>query len=85
LTEFVNLGDTVTFQPIYYEAIVQNLAVKIWRVMGRKGPVPGEIIKAANDAMRVVENINHDMPVARIDVPGASAPSNNIMSGDWMT
>jgi hypothetical protein len=86
LTQFVNLADIVTFQPIYYDCIVQNLATKIWTPMGRKGPIPMHIMKAARDAMQVVENINHSLPVCRIDVPGTGqAVSNNILSGDWIS
>jgi hypothetical protein len=86
LTSFANLTDNVTFQPVYYDAIVQNLAVKIWTPMGRKGPVPSHILKAARDTMQVVETINHTLPVARIDIPGVGMQvNNNILSGDWMT
>ena len=86
LTRFANLSDVVTFQPIYEQAIVQNLAKAIWRPMGRKGPVPADLIKDARDAMQVVENINHEIPICRIDVPGTGATvTNNILSGDWIS
>jgi hypothetical protein len=86
LTQLVNLTDNVTFQPMYYDAIVQNLAVKIWRPMGRRGPVPADLLKAARDTMQIVENINHILPVSRIDIPGVAGPSNNnILSGDWIS
>jgi len=86
LTQFVNLTDVVTFQPIYYDAIVQNLACKIWRVMGRKGPIPADLLKDARIAMQTVENINHEIPVCRIDIPGTGEQTgNDILSGDWMS
>jgi len=86
LTAFVNLTDNVTFQPVYYDAIVQNLACKIWRPMGRKGPIPADLLKDARNAMQTVENINHEVPVCRIDVPGTGMQvNNNILSGDWIS
>jgi hypothetical protein len=87
LTQFVNLTDNVTFQPVYQDAIVQNLACKIWRIMGRKGPIPGDLLKDARTAMQTVENINHVLPIARIDFPGLGTgqANNNIMSGDWIS
>ena len=87
LTQFVNLTDNVTFQPVYQDAIVQNLAVKIWRIMGRKGPVPADLLRDARNAMQTVENINHTLPIARIDMPGLGTgqANNNIMSGDWIS
>lgn len=87
LTEFVNLTDVVTFPSAYYRALVYNGAIAIWRPMGRRGPIPSDIEKLANDSLKVIEGINHRLPVARIDVPGTSGGSeaNNIMSGDWIS
>jgi len=86
LTEFVNLTDVVTFQPMYYDAIMQNLSVRIWRVMGRKGPVPADLLHDARMAMQVIETINHTIPIARIDMPNTGASvNNNILSGDWIS
>jgi hypothetical protein len=86
LTQLVNLTDNVTFQPIYYDCIVQNLATKIWRPMGRKGPVPADLIHDARVAMQIVENSNHTLPVARMDMPSTGGQvNNNILSGDWIS
>ncbi len=86
LTQFVNLTDNVTFQPIYYDCIVQNLATKIWRPMGRKGVVPADLLHDARAAMQIVENSNHRLPVARMDMPSTGGQvNNNIMSGDWIS
>ena len=86
LTQFSQLTDVVTFQPIYYDAIVQNLACRIWTPMGRKGPIPNHMLTDARKAMQVIENINHTLPVCRIDVPGTGQQvNNNILSGDWIS
>jgi len=86
LTEFTNLTDAATFAPAYFRAIVYNGAIAIWRPMGRRGAIPADIQKAADESLRIIENINHRLPIMKIDLPGTSAPSDesNIMSGDWI-
>lgn len=89
LTEFVNLTDTVTFPPAYFRALAYNGAIAIWRPMGRRGAIPPDIVMEARESLRIIEGINHRLPVSRIDVPGTSSVATdsdtpNIMSGDWI-
>jgi hypothetical protein len=89
LTEFVNLTDTVTFPPAYFRALAYNGAIAIWRPMGRRGMIPPDITTEARESLKVIENINHRLPVCRIDTPGTSGSASdsdtpNIMSGDWI-
>lgn len=86
LTEFVNLTDTVTFEPVYYDLLVNELACRIWRPMGRKGPVPPDIERAASRARNVVMGVNHRIGNMRTDLPGVSgALGDNPLTGGWMS
>jgi len=85
LTEFVNLTDVVNMAPAYNKALVANLAVEIWRPMGRKGPVPPDIRQAATRTMDVLMGINHRIPLMRTDLPGTGPdPTDNPLSGGWI-
>lgn len=71
-TEFVNLTDNVTFTPAYFRMLVYNLAIAIWRPLGRTGLVPPDITDTAKETMRIVENMNARQIVSGLDLPGAS-------------
>lgn len=82
-TEFVNLTDSVTFPPAYYRMLVYNLAVAIWRPMGRTGPVPDDVAWGARESMRIVENMNAKQVVSGLDVPSARAGRYNIYTDGY--
>jgi hypothetical protein len=69
-TEFSGLTDNVAFTPAYFRAIVYNGAEAIWRPMGRKGPIPGDIHAEAVKSMQIIENMNARPIVAGLDLPG---------------
>lgn len=83
LTEFVNLTDTITFEPIYYEALIYNLAIRLFRYFhGNKAQIPQDVVAIASNAIENLKNINSVTPIAFIDYPGKKN-NYNIMSDSW--
>ena len=82
LTDFTGITDTVTFEPVYSEALSYNLAVRIWR---RFRPInqdiPLDIIHFAEDSLRTIQRLNSTIPRASMDLPGQkSGTGYNILS-----
>lgn len=77
LTEFVAIADNVTFEPAYYEALIYNLAVRLWRYY-RDGatPIPQDIVLIAHDALNNIRNINAQVFTAGMELPGKVAKYN---------
>ncbi len=78
LTSFVNLTDTVTFEPAYFAAICWNLAEWIWPKFNRVKPLPALIRNNARSTKRTIENMNARRMTLGLDLPSAKATSYNI-------
>ena len=80
LTEFVNLSDTVTFEPAYYEALIYNLAVRLFRYYRDANvQIPQDIISVANISVNNLKTMNKFTVIAASDLPGKIS-SYNIYS-----
>ena len=76
-TEFVNMTDTVTFEPAYYEALVYGLAVRLFRrYTDDKTPVPSDLAAVAHEALKSLKNLNAERIPAMMDLPGLSGAYN---------
>jgi hypothetical protein len=70
LTSFSVFTETVTFESEYNEAIIYNLAIRIWRKFhGFEKPINADLKYLAEEALRSVERINSITPVASMDFP----------------
>lgn len=80
LNEFVNLTDTVTFEPAYYEALIYNLAVRLFRYYREASiPVPMDIQLIANGSLSNLKTMNDVNVIAGMELPG-KVSSYNIYS-----
>ena len=71
LTEFVNYTDTVTFEPVYYEALVYGLAIRLFRRYSNdQTPVPQDLVAIAHEALRNLKSLNAERVQALMDIPG---------------
>lgn len=60
-TAFAALGDTVTYDEVYIEAMIYELAIRLWREYHSiEVPVPADILRVADSAMLAIENLNAD-------------------------
>ncbi len=83
LTEFVNATDIVTFEPLYYNALVSNLAVKMFRHFhGPKVPIPVDMADMAASAKRQIMSLNSHPITAGMDIPGKAIGIYNIYTGN---
>jgi hypothetical protein len=83
LTEFVNLTDTVTFQPAYFEALEYNLALRLWPQYHDSGkPVENDLKVLSNEAVRTIETMNARRVTAAIEVPGKRS-GYNVYTGEY--
>ena len=75
LTAFVNLTDTITFEDAYEEALVYNLAVRIYRDFHQDPGhnVPPEVLGLAKSSRRTIEMMNHRVPTTKLDIPGTKS------------
>ena len=84
LTEFVNLTDTVSFEPAYYEAIIYNLAIRLFR---RYHPVtaqlPMDVAQIALSALNNIKTMNSTRVPAALDIPGAGRSTYNIYTDGY--
>ena len=71
LLEFVNLSDTIIFDKgAYFEAIKYNGAKRVWGGYYKAEiPFPPVENEFAQEAMRILENINSKQMIAGMDVP----------------
>ena len=82
LAEFVNLSDTVTFEPAYYEALVYNLAVRVFRFF--RDPtiaVPAEVQRIARDSYDNLRTMNSVQMIASMELPGKISNYNIYTDG----
>lgn len=71
LTEFVNLTDNITFEPIYYEPLVYNLASRLFRYFNPPAAqLPPDIAVIANSSLSNIKTLNAPVLIAATDVPG---------------
>lgn len=82
-TQFVNLTDQVTFTDAYHAAIVDNLAPRMWRPIGRPGQPPPDLIAQARRSKSIIEVLNTQSPVMRVDVNGKGAGNYNIYTDSY--
>jgi hypothetical protein len=74
LTAFVNLTDPVTFEDAYEEALVYNLAIRIFRDFhGIDKQIPPEVAGLAKSSRRTIEQLNHVTVTTKLDVPTAKS------------
>lgn len=83
LTEFSALTDIVTFEPMYYEALVYNGAKRLWRNYHVSTPVPADIDQIANESLKSISVVNYEKIMANLDVPGSKSANFNIYTGDY--
>lgn len=70
LTEFGALTDTVTMEPAYYEPLMYDLAIRLYRRYHEHGkPIPPDILATARQALKTLEVMNATTPIAAIDIP----------------
>jgi hypothetical protein len=82
LNEFVNLTDTVSFEPAYYEALIYNIAVRSFRFFRDASvPVPIEIISIANNSLNNLRTMNSVQITAGMDLPGKTSTYNIYTDG----
>ena len=83
LTTFVNLDDVVTFDQVYYEAIIYNLAVRVFRHFhGEKAALPADVVAIANGSMNDLRALNAVRIQSALDLPGKPSTF-NIDSNTW--
>ena len=77
MTEFVNPSDTITFEPAYYEALMYNLAVRLFRFYHTDNKqVPADLVGLAHSSKNILESMNAVQWTASCDIPGKFAPFN---------
>lgn len=78
-TEFVNMTDTVTFEPAYYEALIYGLAVRLFRrYSDDKTPVPQDLATIAHESLKNLKNLNAERVPALMDIPGTKGTYNAL-------
>lgn len=84
LTEFDSFADTVNFEPAYYECIIYNLAVRLFRMYnGPNVVVPSDIMLIANNSLNNIKVLNHERVMADCDIPGSVKTSYNIYTDSF--
>ena len=82
LTEFVNPTDNITFETVYWEALVANLAVRLFsHFHGVKVEMPRRMIDAAASTKRKIKTLNVRRAMATVDVPGKALGIYNVYTG----
>jgi hypothetical protein len=70
LTEFVNFTDQVSFEPVYYEALIYGLAVRLFRrYSDDKTPVPADLTAIASESLKSLKSLNAVRVPAMMDLP----------------
>ena len=71
LTEFVNLTDAVSFEPAYYEALIYNLAVRLFRYYRDASiTIPIDISTIAQNSINNLKAMNAVLLTASMEFPG---------------
>ena len=78
-TEFVNMTDTVVFEPAYYEALIYGIAVRLFRrYSDDKTPVPADLAAIAHESLKNLKNLNAERIPAMMDIPGVKGVYNAL-------
>ena len=84
LSEFTALTSNVTFDKAYSEALKYHLAIRMWREYHEtEKAIPADITYLAREAMRVIESMNAEPIIAKMEVPGGKSVF-NIYTGDFV-
>lgn len=67
LDQFSSLTEEITMEPSYYEALIYNLAVRIFRRFHTSGEVPSDIVAIANSSIRNLQASNSTRVPAQMD------------------
>jgi hypothetical protein len=82
LTEFATYAETVTFEAVYYEALISGLSVRLFRhYHGPSVPIPADMADKSTTSKSRIMTLNNRPPTARIDVPGKALGLYNIFTG----
>lgn len=82
MTEFVNLTDTVTFEPAYYEALVYNLAIRLFRRFhDGAAQLPMDVVNIANNSLHSIMSMNSQQVIAGMELPGKVSRYNIYTDG----
>ena len=77
LTELVNFTDLISFEPAYYEALIYQLAIRLFRrYSDDKTPIPADLAGIAGQALRDLKSLNAERVVASSDLPGVKGRYN---------
>jgi hypothetical protein len=83
LTSISSVGAAVTFEPPYYEAILYNLAVRLYRKFHEhSAQIPTDTLRMAAESLTVIERMNAVQPIAGMEMP-SQAGGWNINTGDY--
>jgi len=83
LTEFNQPTDVVTFDAAYFRALKFNGAVEMYHeYRGHSTQIPGDILRAARESLRVIKVLNSTQALIPLDLPGCKRSSFNFISGD---
>jgi hypothetical protein len=85
LTEFVNLTDTITFEPAYYEMFIYNLAVRLFRRYNTAGAMlPPDVVMIANNSLTNIKAMNAVQITANLDCPGTTTGGWDVYSDGYI-
>ena len=83
LTEFVNLTDTVSFEPAYYEALIYNIGERLFRYYNdAKVNVPADISRIAANSLSNLRQMNGVQIIAGMELPGKISKYNIYTDGE---
>jgi hypothetical protein len=70
LTEFADLTQEFTFEEMYEEAIVYNLAIRLWPLYRKPTEMaPPHITEIAGNGIRAIRAVNSTQSKSKIDIP----------------
>ena len=82
LTVFTSVTAPITFDEVYYEPLVYNVATRLFRHFHKATEqVPPDIAAIARDGMATLRSLNSERIQAGMDVPGTSLGDPNIYTG----
>jgi hypothetical protein len=85
LTEFTSLVAQITMEPMYYAALVNGLAARLFRhYHSPKVSIPVDIAEEADTSKRRVMTINSSPIVMVVDVPGTQRGEYDINTGRYI-
>jgi len=83
LTEFTATTDVINFEPTYYEALIYNLAVRLFRYYRDATiPVPADILEIAKNSLNNLKTMNNVPTYAGCDIPTNSGKYNIYTDGN---